>query len=323
MMKIKGIHHISAITQNVQENYNFYSKVLGLKLIKNTIRFGDETSRKLYYANNVSEPMPILSFMERKNALETVTGNNEITTTSLLVANDESLAFWKERFESLSVEYGEFITMGERKALPFKDTEGRKLLLLSTNDLYQSKDNDFLTEQSIPAEHQIISSGPTVITVKNEQESTIVLKEVLSFKEIESYPSFIEEGTNIKVLSSDKPQLHNEIHLQLSDNFTQGKTGFSSIHHIAFRVKGIEELREWRDLFERIRMPNSGILNHHYYKSIYFRDGNGILYELATDEPGFTIDEDIEELGTTLSLPRSLKKQRRKIEESLTPLALS
>lgn len=317
-MKLHGIHHVSAITKNVQENYNFYSEILGLKLIKSTIHHEDETARKLYYANRVGKGRTSLSFIERKNSEETIYGNNKIASTSLRVAREESLSFWEKRFKDHSVPYEDFVTIGEHKALPFEDFEGHKLFLIATEEETCS-DEDFIVNKSIPIEHQIHGLGPTLITIANEEDSTIVLQQVLALQKLNQYHSPINHRKT-SVFSTEENSIKNEIHLQVSNELSLAKTGYSSIHHIAFRVKDIDELRDWRDLFERIRMPNSGIVNHIYYRSIYFRDGNGILYELATDEPGFTVDEDFEELGTTLSLPRSLQRQRKKIEEKLTPL---
>src|SRR5690625_1110270 len=318
-MKLHGVHHVSAITGNVQENYNFYTKILGLKLIKNTIHHEDETARKLYYANSVRKDGTCLSFIERKQATETVEGNNKIIATSLRVPSDESLDFWKKRFSEQSVVFEDVVELGGNKALPFQDFEGHNLFLISSEEDYHAVAGESTANNTIPFEHKIFGLGPTMITVSNEEDSTIVLQEVLSLKKVGKYRSPISHKS-VNIFSMEHDSLKNEIHLQVSNELTQGKTGYGSIHHIALRVKNIEELREWRDLFERIRMPNSGIVNHLYYRSIYFRDGNGILYELATDEPGFTVDEERDQLGTTLSLPRSLKRQREKIEKKLTPL---
>lgn len=318
-MKLHGIHHVAAITKDVQENYNFYSELLGLRLIKSTIHHEDETARKLYYANSVGKGRTSLSFIERKESDETVYGNNKIASISFKVSREESLDFWRERFKEHSLPYEDTLTIGGKKALAFEDFEGHKLFLFSSGDEEESLAEQFTMKESIPREHQITGLGPTFITVANEEDSTIVLQKVLSLQKISNYTSPIN-NRRTSIFSSEDGSLEDEIHLQVSKELTLAKTGSSSFHHIAFRVKDIEELREWRDLFERIRMPNSGIVNHLYYRSIYFRDGNGILYELATDKPGFTVDEDLEELGRSLSLPRSLQRQREKIEKKLTPL---
>lgn len=320
-MKLHGVHHVSGITRDVQKNYDFYTKILGMKLIKSTIHHEDERARKLYYATHVGLGRTCLSFVERKKSEETLVGNNKIYGTSFRIPRDESLDFWRKRFVAHSITHEDQIEIAGQRALPFEDEEGHKLFLISSGEDIEVND-EFIGSPEIPSKDQIIGLGPTMIRVSKGEDSILVLEEVLGLQLDGEYKSPLN-GDPVSIYTTGDDDLKNEIHLQKSKSMTQGITGYSSIHHIAFRVKNLEELRNWRDLFERIRMPNSGIVNHLYYRAIYFRDGNGILYELATDEPGFTVDESVEELGSSLSLPKSLRKQEEKIEKKLTPLITS
>lgn len=320
-MRLHGIHHVGAITRNVQENYDFYTKILGLKLIKSTVDHEDKTARKLYYANYVGKGQSCLVFIERKNIGETIPGNNKISSTSLTVLSDESLTFWEDRFERFTVEHEGIQEISDRKILPFKDFEGHELFLQSLKG-HKQLPKSSLGNSDIPEKHTIIGLGPTTISVSQQDQSTIILEDVLSLRHIDCYPSSKDEKNTVYVYSLDYDATSKEIHLEINDLLREGKLGYSSLDHLSFSVKDIDELRKWRDLFERIRLPNSGIINHKYYQSIYFRDGNGILFELSTEEPGFTVDEKIDQLGSTLSLHRMLEKERETIEQNLTPLDL-
>ncbi|HLS36468.1 MAG TPA: VOC family protein [Bacillota bacterium] len=314
-MQLHGIHHISAITKNVQKNYHFFTEILGLQCIKSTVHHEDTTARKLYYASDIQQDEASLAFIERKDASETKKGNNTILDASFRVASQASVIYWKRRFEQFSVNYEEIVLSNDTEVLVFTDFEGHSFHMYAN----QEDVNIIGTASDIPLEHQIIGLGPCTIKINQIDQTAVVLEDVLSLVHTHSYLSPQQEKKTSVYTFSGK-QSHHEIHVEQSNEFTQAKLGYSSFHHLAFRVENITELRKWRDLFERIRMPNSGIINHTYYKSIYFRDGNDILYELATSKPGFTIDEEIDQLGSTLSLPKQLQKQREEIEKELTPL---
>lgn len=319
-MELLGIHHVSAITADAQKNYDFYTNVLGLRLVKKTVNQDDNDVYHLFYGDEIGRPGTDLTFFEIKQAGQTYEGTSSISGTSLRVPNDASLTYWKKRFTEYDVEHEQVSNQAGRKAISFRDPEGQRLHLVSDKNNSGVEGGTPWAQSPVPTKHGIIGLGPTKITVKNAEQTITVLRDVLGFEVKGSYPSQDERQNDILVFSTGAGGAGAEVHLEVQNDLTQEKAGRGSVHHVAFRVEDFEALREWRDLFERVRMPNSGIVDRFYFQSIYFRDGNGIMFELATDGPGFTTDEDSEHLGESLSLPPFLEKKREKIEKSLIPL---
>lgn len=317
-MELLGIHHVSAITANVKKNYNFYTNVLGLRLVKKTVNQDDPTEYHLFYGDETGQPGTSLTFFERKDANETEKGTNCISGTSFRVPNDVALTYWEKRFVEYHVDHDPITEIAGRKTVFFRDPEGQRLALVSNKNDAGVEGGIPWKRSPVPVEYGIIGLGPSKITVANPEQTLMILCDVLSFEQIGSYPA--AENKDILILSTGDGGLGAEIHLEVKDELLEENPGFGSVHHIAFRVGDYEALRKWRDLLERVRMPNSGLVDHHYFHSIYLRDPNGIMFQLATDEPGFTVDEEIDHLGESLSLPPSLKRKREEIESALTPL---
>lgn len=318
-MELLGIHHVSALTADAQKNYDFYTNVLGMRLVKKTVNQDDTSVYHLFYADEIGRPGTDLTFFEIKNAGQTYEGTNSISGTSLRVPSDQALTYWQNRLAKNNVEHEDMIEVAGRKTIFFRDPEGQRLALVS-NEADSGVEGGIPWEHSpVPSENGIIGLGPSKLTVANPEHTLTVLCDVLSFKQIGSYPSPVHED-DVMILSTGQGGLGAEIHLEVKSDIPQERPGRGSVHHVAFRVENFEKLREWRDLFERVRMPNSGIVDRFYFQSIYIRDANGIMFELATDGPGFATDEDVEYLGESLALPPFLEKRRDKIESTLTPL---
>ncbi|WP_227938094.1 ring-cleaving dioxygenase [Alkalihalobacillus deserti] len=312
-----GQHHVSAITANAKENYRFYTKVLGLRLVKKTVNQDDTSVYHLFYADERGNPGTDLTFFEIPHAGQTYHGANSISLTSLRVATDESLAYWKNRLEEHQVEHDEIKTKYGRRTLFFRDFEGQRLELVSdeTNDGVAG--GKPWENSPVPVEHGIIGLGPVRLTIARPDSTAKVLTDVMGYREKESYNSDIEGESPIRVFETGEGGTGAEIHLEEKADVQRERPGRGSVHHVAFRVETEEELRKWVEHLKNSRLANSGFVERYYFRSLYFREPNGILFELATDGPGFEGDEPFETLGQNLALPPYFENQRAEIEAKL------
>ena len=312
MYKIPGHHHISMITKNAQENSDFYKKVLGLRRVKKTVNQDSPSMYHLFYGDLTGSAGTELSFFEITNSGRTVRGTNAITKIGLLVPSSESLVYWKNRFEEFDVKHEDITTYAGREALPFEDAEGLRLVLLNNNseeipDFWAPWENS-----PVDQTHRILGMGTTEITVRYLERTAKTLKELFGYVEV-------ARSEKEAVFQSIEGQAFGEILVQQLEGPSE-KPGRGSIHHLAIRVKNEEELRYWDKVVKERGFSSSGVVDRYYFQSLYFRDSNGILFEIATDGPGFTRDSTVEELGTKLDLPPFLEERRSEIEAQLQPI---
>ncbi|MFD1019911.1 ring-cleaving dioxygenase [Thalassobacillus hwangdonensis] len=316
-MQLKGIHHVSALTGVAKDNYDFYTNTMGMRLVKKTVNQDDTSIYHLFFADAEGNPGTDLTFFEIPMAGTTYTGNNSISNTALRVPTDASIEFWKQRFEKLGVEFDEPLIQAGRLALPFRDPEGQRLTLVSDEHNEGVPGGKPWKHAEIPQEHGIIGLGPVKITVPQVDASTTVLTELMGFSEIDGYSS---NGHPIRVFETGDGGSGAEVHVEARTDLSPERPGKGSVHHVAYRVEDMEELKAWHEKLKDARIPNSGIVERYYFTSLYFREPNGILYELATDGPGFDTDEPMDKLGESLALPPFLEPQRSQIEARLKPL---
>lgn len=319
-MELKGNHHVSAITANAKENYHFYTEILGMRLVKKTINQDDTSVYHLFYADEIGNPGTDLTFFEIPHAGSTYQGISSISGTSLRVPDDDTLAYWQERFNERGVDHDGISKQGKRNVIHFRDPEGQRLILISDESNRGVKGGKPWEHSSVPVEKGIIGLGPVKLTVQNAAPTTAILTELLTFKQTGSYPSQINGQKEILVFATGEGGTGAEVHLEVRDDLPRERPGRGSVHHVAFRVENEEELVAWKNKLQEARIPNSGLVDRFYFKSLYFREPNGILFELATDGPGFATDEDVEHLGESLALPPFFEDQREQIEVHLKPL---
>ncbi|WP_433742343.1 ring-cleaving dioxygenase [Falsibacillus pallidus] len=319
-MELKGIHHVSAITAKAGENFQFYTKVLGLRLIKKTVNQDDTSVYHLFYGDEVGNPGTELTFFEIPMAARNHDGNNSISSLGLRVPNDASLAYWKNRFEEFNVEHEEIKERAGRQTLSFKDFEGQRFQLVSDENDHGVKGGTPWAKSPIPVEYAIRGLGPVRLTVPFGEPTAGVLTEVMGFRFKGSYPAEVEGQPDIQVYDTGEGGSGAEIHIEVRNDLPHERQGRGGVHHVAFRVDDEEELRKWIEHIRSSRFPNSGFVDRFYFKSLYFREPNGILFELATDGPGFATDEELEHLGESLALPPFLEPHRETIEAKLKPL---
>ena len=319
-MELKGIHHVSAITANAQLNVDFYTKFLGMRLVKKTVNQDDTSVYHLFYGDERGNPGTELTFFEIPNAGKNIEGNSSISAISLRVSNDQALHYWKERLTEYSIDHDEIQQQGNRNVLPFKDPEGQRLIFVSDENNVGVAAGHPWKKSIVPQEVGITGLGPVKLTVHHALSTEGVLTDLLGFRHIGEYPSSIEGQPPIKIYTVGEGGSGAEIHLEHRKNLPLERLGSGGVHHVAFRVDNEAELHEWVKRVKNGGFANSGFVDRFYFQSLYFREPNGILFEFATDGPGFDTDEHIDHLGESLSLPPFFEDQREQIEARLQPL---
>lgn len=317
---LKGQHHVSAITANAARNYEFYTQVLGLRLVKKTVNQDDTSVYHLFYADERGNPGTDLTFFEIPHAGPTYAGTNSITATSLRVPTDESLHYWKKRFVEYNVEHDEVSQHTGRATLSFRDFEGQRLVLVSDEHNQGVAGGKPWDKSPVPQEHAIRGLGPVTLTVSRPELTAKILTDVMGYRQKGTYSSLIAGQPDIVVYEIGEGGTGAEVHLEERTDLPRERPGRGSVHHVAFRVESEEELQKWVQAIGEIGIPSSGFVERYYFKSLYFREPNGILFELATDGPGFEGDESFENLGERLALPPYFEDQRASIEANLKPL---
>lgn len=310
MHTITGHHHISMITKNASKNNHFYKKVLGLRRVKLTVNQDSPSMYHLFFGDRTGSPGTELSFFEIPMVGRTQRGTNAITRIGLLVPSVESLQFWRQRFVAFGVTHGEVTQYANRPALHFEDAEGLQMVL----QVSAEKVAHWQTweKSDVPAEHQIQGMGTVEVTVANLTSFASTVTELFGY-------STLSNTEDEAIFQSVEGEVFGEI-VALKKDGPNEKPGKGSIHHIAIRIKNDEELAYWEEQVRARGFMTAGIVDRYYFKSLYFREENGILFELATDGPGFTIDGDVERLGEQLDLPPFLEARREEIVADLKPI---
>lgn len=299
-------HHISMITKNANTNNHFYRHILGLHRVKLTVNQDSPTMYHLFFGDTTGTPGTGITFFEMPVAGATHRGTNAITGFSLIVPSEDSLAFWAARFDTFGVKHEDVTTYAGRPALPFEDEDGLRMHLIATDDR-----EDFwepYTYEGIPEEHTIQGMGTVELTVANVEKLAHTLTTIFNYTQVSDDTFQQVEGSAV-----------GEIFV-IEKEGAREKPGRGSIHHLALRTEDETSLRHILAAAKEAGFSVSDVIDRYFFKSIYFRESNGILIEVATDGPGFTIDEDVEEMGKTLDLPPFLEDKRQEILKKLTKI---
>ncbi|MBM7094481.1 ring-cleaving dioxygenase [Bacillus sp. H-16] len=320
-MNLKGIHHVSALTANAQENYRFYTEVIGMRLVKKTVNQDDTSVYHLFYGDEKGNPGTELTFFEIPMAAKNHPGVSSISTIGLRVENDAALEYWKKRLDDHGVKRSEIVERAGKKYLDFEDTEGQRLTFVSDETNHGVSSGTRWVHSPVPKEQGATGLGPVKLTVRKPESTVKVLTDILGFvKTDRSYPSPADNQPDILVFETGEGGNGGEVHLEERSDLPPERMGRGGVHHVAFRVDNKEELYKWVEKLNSLQIPNSGFVDRFYFRSLYFREPNGILFELATDGPGFDTDEDLDSLGESLALPPFFESKREQIEAKLKPL---
>jgi glyoxalase family protein len=313
-MQLTGIHHLTAISADAPGNVAFYTQTLGMRLVKKTVNQDDVSAYHLFYADGLGSPGTDLTFFDWPAAPER-RGTNSIVCTGLRVSGYTSLAWWLERFAAAGVSNSGIRTRDGRATIHFQDPEGQRLALVDDGGVGEAHP---WAESPVPADHQIRGLGPITISVPDLTVTATVLVDVMNMTSPRQYRD--PDGTNVHVYQMGEGGPAAELHVAVEPNAPRARSGRGGVHHVAFRTPTFEEYDQWAERLRSLGIPNSGKVDRFYFRSLYFREPNGILFEIASDGPGFHADEPIEKLGERLSLPPFLETRRKEIEAGLKPL---
>jgi glyoxalase family protein len=315
-MQLTGIHHLTAVSADAPGNHAFYTGVLGMRLVKKTVNQDDTSAYHLFYADALASPGTDLTFFDWPVARER-RGSGVVTRTMLRVASADALAYWTDRLKQNGVTPGPIEKRDGRLTLDFEDPEGQRLSLVADGGAGEAHPWD---RSPVPAEHQIRGLGPIVMTVGALQNTDMVLTRVMNMRKARTYPDPTSPTHTVHVYEMGPGGPAAELHVAERPDLPHAQPGAGSVHHVAFRTPDENEYRAWVQRLQQIGVPSSGPVDRFYFRSLYFREPGGILFEIATDGPGFATDESMDTLGETLALPPFLEGRRAEIEAGLRPL---
>ncbi len=312
---LTGIHHVSTLSANIARSHDFYTRILGLRLLIKTVNQDAPSMYHLFFGDGVGTPGSDITVFDLPHAAPELRGNNAITKTTFRVSGADSFSFWKTRFESLNVPHGELYSRDNRTVLDFEDFEGTQLSLVDDGGI---GDAFPWTDSPVPAQHQLRGLGYVMITVPSLEETDLFLTEALGLVHARQYAHEEAPEFQVHVYQIGEGGAHAEVHVIVRDDLPRTRYGAGGVHHLALRVPEGQTIAEWEQRITQSGYGNSGLVDRHYFRSLYVRERNGVLFELATDGPGFDVDHPIS--GELLSLPPFLEPRRSDIEAMLVPL---
>jgi glyoxalase family protein len=313
--EIGGLHHVTAITGDARGNLDFYTKLLGMRLVKKTVNQDDVSAYHLFYADALGSPGTDVTFFDWPYAAPDRPGAGTIGPIALRVQDEEALAWWRERFERGGVPHGEIDTSGGRGSLDFSDPEGQRLRLVADGGVPGGKPWD---ASPVPAAAQVKGLHGVALTEARPDLTRGFIEQLLGFRLVDERE--VQGGGSEQVFEIGKGGPGTELRV-LGPAPTMGRPGRGGVHHVAFRVPDDAAHEAWHARLESAGVGVTPIIDRFYFRSIYFREPGGVLFEIATDGPGFAADEPETSLGTRLALPPFLEPQRERIEAGLQPLA--
>jgi glyoxalase family protein len=307
---ILGIHHITAIAGDAKRNFDFYTKILGLRFVKKTVNFDDPHTYHFYFGDEQGTPGSILTFFPWDDKIRKGSRGAGMATEIGYAVPEGSLDFWMDRFEKNKVTYNKPAVKFGQKYLTFLDPDGLKLELVETPSTDNRK--PFETEE---VKANIATKGffNITLTLNSIKATALILTDVFGYK-------LIAQESNRYRYATDAIGTANVIDLVELPTEPHGIGAGGTIHHVAFRVKNDEVQMEFHKKITALGLTITPQIDRNYFHSLYFREPGGVLFEIATDNPGFTVDEPLEELGTHLKLPAQYESQRSTIEKHLVTL---
>jgi glyoxalase family protein len=302
LQKTAGIHHITAMVNDAQRNIDFYAGVLGLRLVKKTINFDRPEVYHLYFGNDSGQPGTVITFFPWAKQQKGRIGMGQVGTTSYVIPTG-SVEFWEHRLHQFGIEYHSSVRFEER-FLTLNDPDGLQLELIERTEGPINTWNF----GGIYSENTIKGFGGATLISAQPNKTADVLENVLGFECVGDEEGFLRFRSDAL--------LGNTIDIKLTPS-VRGLMGAGTVHHIAWRAKDEEDLLKWRSLLLDKGYYPTEVRDRNYFKAIYFHEEGGILFEIATDPPGFTVDEPIHELGEKLMLPSWLESKRVELEETL------
>ncbi len=312
-LAIPGIHHVTAICGDPQRNLDFYSGLLGLRLVKKTVNFDDPGTYHLYYGDGLGTPGTILTFfawiLPPAVTARGRQGTGQVSSTGLLVPSG-SLDFWIDRLAAAAVDFHGPEERFDERAISLKDPDGLPLEIVARDSPPERR---HWSEGPIPVEHAIRGFAGITLALSGYESTAALLTGSMGMRETGN------EGPRFRFRVGDGDD-QASVDLLCQPEGEPGRMGIGAVHHIAWRARTAQEQLEWRRILSELGFDVTPVLDRRYFTSVYFREPGGVLFEIATDEPGFTVDETPEELGSRLQLPPWLEPRRARLEARLPAL---
>lgn len=317
-MQLNGLHHVTAITANAKGNLAFYTQTLGLRLVKKTVNQDDVSAYHLFYADANGSAGTEVTFFDWANIGAHSPGAGDISGIALRVPGNGSLEWWQQHLDEAGIKTSTIDDKAGRRGLSFTDFEGQRLHLVEDGGVAGDGNGGAPWDRSpIPAQHFIRGLDAVMLTVRRLAPTDTVLRDVLGMHKQREYDLL---GRKFTVYAMAEGGTGKEVHVVERPDLNRAMQGAGGVHHVAFRVPDIDEQSKWMRRIRGAGLPTSDLIDRFYFNSLYFREPNGILFEIATDGPGFATDESAEHMGEGLALPPFLEPHRTEIEAGLKPL---
>jgi glyoxalase family protein len=311
MEAIKGLHHVTAVARDPQRNLDFYRNVLGQRFVKRTVNFDAPDTYHFYFADKTGTPGSVLTFFAWPNTRRGVRGNGETNVVAYNVPLG-SLGFWQSRLEENGVKTDPVEERFGEKVLPFSDLDGMRVELVEVKSLPPIR---FWEEGPIPEAYALRGFHSVTLWLDEVEPTSELLVNQMG------YQAAGQEGNRYRFIG-DTNELGHIVDILHRPGKAEAGFGSGSIHHIAFRVPNDEKQADYQESIRAAGYRVTDVMDRNYFHSIYFRERGGVLFEIATDTPGFAIDEPVDALGETLKLPEWHEPNRAVIEQSLLPITL-
>lgn len=307
MNRLKGIHHVTAITSSAEKNYEFFTYVLGMRLVKKTVNQDDIGTYHLFFADDRGNPGTDMTFFDFQGIPKGTHGTDEIHRTSFRVPGDAALDYWVKRFDRLGVDHDGIRRQFDRNVLPFSDFDGQLYQFVSDEEDSGVAPGIPWQDGPVPLEFAVTGLGPIVLRVSEFDYMKKVLEDVMEMNELAA------DG-DVHLFEAGEGGNGARVIVEYNAVLPRGRQGYGTVHHTAFRVEDRDALEHWIRRMDSFGFNTSGYVDRFYFESLYARVTPGILFEFATDGPGFMGDEPYETLGEKLALPPFLEPQRPQIE---------
>ena len=314
-MELGGIHHLTAVSAKIRDNHHFYTGTVGMRLVKRSVNQDDTSAYHLFYADAKGSPGTDLTFFDWPVDRER-RGTHAITRTGLLVAGLDALEWWRQHLNEKGVRAGAIAERDGRLTLDFEDAEGQRIALI---DDAGHGDAHPWSASPVPMSHQVRGLGPITMSVPELKPTDVVLRKALNMRPVREYAHPDDARQQVHVYEMGPGGAGAELHVAVQPGLPVTRQGAGGVHHVAFRTPDAD-YDAWAERLNTLGIPNSGKVDRYYFRSLYFREPNGILFEIASDGPGFAVDENEATLGEQVVLPPFLESRREEIVSRLKPI---